>query len=65
MFRLVFLFRLIRFSSFLSEKLFMDMADRLSQDGWKELGYVYVNIDDCWSSMQRDEKGRLQADPKR
>ncbi|KAI7792023.1 alpha-N-acetylgalactosaminidase [Triplophysa rosa] len=49
----------------ISEKLFMDMADRLSEDGWKELGYVYVNIDDCWSSMQRDGQGRLQADPKR
>lgn len=53
------------FGSFLSEKLFMDMADRLSADGWKELGYLYVNIDDCWASKQRDDKGRLQADPKR
>uniref|UniRef100_A0A8C6WQL1 Alpha-galactosidase n=1 Tax=Neogobius melanostomus TaxID=47308 RepID=A0A8C6WQL1_9GOBI len=49
----------------ISEKLFMDMADRLSEDGWRELGYVYVNIDDCWSSMDRDKDGRLQADPKR
>ncbi|XP_037100645.1 alpha-N-acetylgalactosaminidase [Syngnathus acus] len=49
----------------ISENLFTDMADRLSEDGWRELGYVYVNIDDCWSSMQRDERGRLQADPKR
>lgn len=49
----------------ISEKLFMDMADRLSEDGWRELGYVYVNIDDCWSSMERDKDGRLQADPKR
>ncbi|XP_047430483.1 alpha-N-acetylgalactosaminidase [Mugil cephalus] len=49
----------------ISEKLFMDMADRLSEDGWRELGYVYVNIDDCWASKTRDEKGRLQADPKR
>lgn len=49
----------------ISEKLFMDMADRLSEDGWRELGYVYINIDDCWSSMQRDGDGRLQADPKR
>ncbi|XP_032399374.1 alpha-N-acetylgalactosaminidase isoform X1 [Etheostoma spectabile] len=49
----------------ISENLFMDMADRLSEDGWRELGYVYVNIDDCWSSMKRDAKGRLQADPKR
>uniref|UniRef100_A0A3Q3JUH5 Alpha-galactosidase n=2 Tax=Monopterus albus TaxID=43700 RepID=A0A3Q3JUH5_MONAL len=49
----------------ISENLFIDMADRLSEDGWKELGYVYVNIDDCWSSMERDEQGRLQPDPKR
>uniref|UniRef100_A0A672GWF4 Alpha-galactosidase n=1 Tax=Salarias fasciatus TaxID=181472 RepID=A0A672GWF4_SALFA len=49
----------------ISENLFMDMADRLSEDGWRELGYVYVNIDDCWSSKQRDDQGRLQADPKR
>lgn len=48
-----------------SENLFMDMADRLAEDGWKELGYVYVNIDDCWSSKQRDDQGRLQPDPKR
>ncbi|KAM4521644.1 alpha-N-acetylgalactosaminidase [Odontesthes bonariensis] len=45
--------------------LFTDMADRLFEDGWKELGYVYVNIDDCWSSMERDKQGRLQPDPKR
>ncbi|XP_045917281.1 alpha-N-acetylgalactosaminidase-like [Micropterus dolomieu] len=49
----------------ISENLFIDMADRLSEDGWRELGYVYVNIDDCWSSMERDKKGRLQPDPKR
>ncbi|XP_023141694.1 alpha-N-acetylgalactosaminidase [Amphiprion ocellaris] len=49
----------------ISEKLFTDMADRLAEDGWRELGYVYVNIDDCWSSMERDQQGRLQADPKR
>ncbi|XP_051974339.1 alpha-N-acetylgalactosaminidase [Xyrauchen texanus] len=49
----------------ISEALFMDMADRLSEDGWRDLGYEYINIDDCWSSMQRDAQGRLQADPKR
>ncbi|XP_034143784.1 alpha-N-acetylgalactosaminidase [Esox lucius] len=49
----------------ISEALFRDMADRLSEDGWRELGYVYINIDDCWASMDRDANGRLQADPKR
>ncbi|XP_062324067.1 alpha-N-acetylgalactosaminidase-like [Osmerus eperlanus] len=49
----------------ISENLFRDMADRLAEDGWRELGYVYINIDDCWSSHQRDKNGQLQADPKR
>ncbi|NWJ09675.1 NAGAB acetylgalactosaminidase, partial [Crypturellus undulatus] len=49
----------------ISEKLFMEMADRLAEDGWRELGYTYVNIDDCWSAMQRDASGQLVPDPKR
>ncbi|XP_058164831.1 alpha-N-acetylgalactosaminidase isoform X2 [Dasypus novemcinctus] len=48
----------------ISERLFMEMADRLAEDGWRELGYVYVNIDDCWIG-KRDAKGRLVPDPKR
>ncbi|XP_060705154.1 alpha-N-acetylgalactosaminidase-like isoform X2 [Hemiscyllium ocellatum] len=47
----------------ISERLFMDMADRLAEDGWKELGYQYVNIDDCWAAKERDLEGRLVADP--
>lgn len=40
------------------------MADRLAQDGWRDLGYTYLNIDDCWIGG-RDDKGRLVPDPKR
>ncbi|XP_075430015.1 alpha-N-acetylgalactosaminidase isoform X2 [Ascaphus truei] len=43
----------------------MDMADRLVEDGWKELGYVYVNMDDCWMARDRDTQGKLVADPGR
>ncbi|CAG5128318.1 unnamed protein product [Candidula unifasciata] len=50
----------------ISEQLYMDMADRLAADGYKEAGYVYVNIDDCWASKERDPKTlQLVADPKR
>ncbi|XP_026149916.1 alpha-N-acetylgalactosaminidase-like isoform X2 [Mastacembelus armatus] len=49
----------------ISEGLFRDMADRLVEDGWKELGYEYVIIDDCWMSMLRDKQGRLQPEPSR
>ncbi|XP_045673530.1 alpha-galactosidase A isoform X2 [Phyllostomus hastatus] len=49
--------------SCISEKLFMQMADLMDSDGWKEVGYEYLCIDDCWMAAQRDSKGRLQADP--
>lgn len=29
----------------ISESLFMEMADHLSADGFKELGYEFINID--------------------
>ncbi|XP_036412361.1 alpha-N-acetylgalactosaminidase-like isoform X1 [Colossoma macropomum] len=47
----------------ISEALFVDMADRLVEDGWLKLGYKYLIIDDCWSFMSRDNKGRLMPDP--
>jgi hypothetical protein len=43
----------------------MQMADRMSEDGYLEAGYQYLAIDDCWMSKERDSKGRLQADPVR
>ncbi|XP_063970201.1 alpha-N-acetylgalactosaminidase-like isoform X2 [Lytechinus pictus] len=49
----------------ISEQLFMEMADRMVEDGYLDAGYEYINIDDCWSSKQRDSQGRLQADPDR
>ncbi|XP_062931601.1 alpha-N-acetylgalactosaminidase-like [Cynocephalus volans] len=48
----------------ISERLFMEMADRMAQDGWRDAGYTYVNIDDCWIGG-RDDKGHLVPDPKR
>jgi len=48
-----------------SEKLFMRMADLLVSEGYKDAGYEYVNMDDCWLATQRDAKGRLQPDPVR
>lgn len=54
----------VRFSSkCINQQLYMDMADRLVADGYLAVGYEYVNVDDCWLSMQRDAQGRLQSDP--
>ncbi|KAK7097248.1 alpha-N-acetylgalactosaminidase-like isoform X2 [Littorina saxatilis] len=49
----------------ISEKLFMQMADIIVAEGYKDVGYEYVCIDDCWLAESRDEHGRLMADPER
>ncbi|KAI2600247.1 galactosidase alpha [Homo sapiens] len=51
--------------SCISEKLFMEMAELMVSEGWKDAGYEYLCIDDCWMAPQRDSEGRLQADPQR
>lgn len=51
--------------SCVSEKLFLQIAEIMASDGWKDVGYEYLCIDDCWMAPERDSEGRLQADPKR
>lgn len=42
------------------------MADRFVADGWKDAGYQYINIDDCWTAKTRDPVTKEQrADPDR
>jgi hypothetical protein len=31
-----------------SEWLYREMADRLAEDGWREAGWEFVDVDDCW-----------------
>jgi hypothetical protein len=47
-----------------SEKLFQSVADALVEGGFRDKGYVYVNIDDCYLAP-RDAHGQLRADPAR
>uniref|UniRef100_A0A915PND5 Alpha-galactosidase n=1 Tax=Setaria digitata TaxID=48799 RepID=A0A915PND5_9BILA len=49
----------------ISEKLYMDMADHLVEDGYLQAGYQYVHIDDCWMERKRDPYGRLIPDRQR
>ncbi|XP_038631289.1 alpha-galactosidase A [Scyliorhinus canicula] len=49
----------------ISEQLYMQMADIMAAEGWKDVGYDYVCIDDCWLARTRDSNHRLQPDPKR
>lgn len=47
------------FNCFIDEKMIRDTADALVSTGLAKLGYRYVNIDDCWAEISRDDKGYL------
>lgn len=51
----------------INESLFKSMAKHLVTDGYRALGYEYVNIDDCWSEKHRSAANgeRLEADKAR
>ncbi len=53
------------FGANISDKLVRESADALVDLGFKDAGYNYVVIDDCWSKLERDENGRLAADEKK
>jgi hypothetical protein len=43
-----------------SEHLIKRQSDCLVSEGYHDVGYEYVTIDDCWSATERDKNGRLQ-----
>jgi alpha-N-acetylgalactosaminidase len=48
----------------ISEKLYLNQARLLVEKGFQDAGYIYVNIDDCWSEMER-ENGKIVEDRSR
>ena len=53
------------FGADINEQLIRDTADIMVDKGLLDLGYEYLVIDDCWSLKERDENGRLVADPEK
>ncbi|KAJ4972023.1 hypothetical protein NE237_005122 [Protea cynaroides] len=51
------------FACNINETVIKETADALISTGLADLGYVYVNIDDCWSASVRNAKGDLVPDP--
>lgn len=45
------------------EQLVEQTADYLVSSGLADVGYRYVDIDDCWMTRSRDSAGRLVPDP--
>ncbi|QFU93794.1 NPCBM/NEW2 domain-containing protein [Amycolatopsis sp. YIM 10] len=38
----------------INEQMIRDMADLFVSKGLKDVGYEYVNVDDCWAAAERD-----------
>jgi hypothetical protein len=43
----------------------LDFYRKISIFSYLDAGYEYVNIDDCWTEMERDENGKIVADKER
>ncbi|MCX5383948.1 NPCBM/NEW2 domain-containing protein [Streptomyces sp. NBC_00083] len=48
-----------------NEAMVEGIADAFVAKGLKDVGYTYVNIDDCWALPARDAAGNLVPDPAR
>ncbi|KAF2281180.1 alpha-galactosidase [Westerdykella ornata] len=46
-----------------SAQFALDTANKFISLGLKDLGYEYINIDDCWSTKSRNATGHLVPDP--
>ena len=51
------------FQGNINETLIKETAQIIVNSGLKDAGYVYVVLDDCWMTRQRDENGQLVPDP--
>lgn len=49
----------------INEKLIFEMADLMASQGYREGGYEYLVIDDCWSLRERGKDGRIVPDPEK
>jgi len=47
----------------ISADLFLEMAKLMKYEGYADVGYEYVNIDDCWMERERGADGKLVANP--
>lgn len=47
----------------LTEDLIKSQADKMVSEGYRDAGYQYLSIDDCWMAKERDSQGALVPDP--
>ena len=49
----------------INEQMMLEITDVMVERGYRDAGYKYVVIDDCWSMRERNENGELVADPEK
>ncbi len=49
----------------INEEILLKITDTMVDEGYKNAGYEYIIIDDCWLLRSRDEQGRLVPDPEK
>ncbi len=52
-----------KFGCSIDETLIYESVDQIVEFGLNEIGYEYVNLDDCWHLLDRDAEGHLVPDP--
>ena len=53
------------FGKNINESLICQIADTMVDKGYRDAGYEYLVIDDCWSLKERDISGNLVPDPEK
>ena len=51
-----------KFGCSIDEALIKQSVDQLISYGLLDLGYEYINLDDCWAELERDSDGHLVPD---
>ena len=53
------------FGENINEQMLLEITDVIVEQGYRDAGYEYVVIDDCWLLRERDEEGNLVPDPEK
>ena len=51
-----------KFGCEINESIVEETINKMVENGLKDAGYKYINLDDCWQNYTRNEKGEIQID---
>lgn len=53
------------FGKDISDSLLRETIDIISEEPYRQAGYEYVVIDDCWAKRERNAQGLMEVDPEK